>query len=289
MLQEDSNDYILERIVIYTQNKNYEVALKIAKLAGLSVDDILKAEWDKKCNSLIFADDGTVEDKQITYFVAQCSEAFKNAGVSLNKSIEFLSGIPRHISEQDQKFYAFRVIMGWFEGNHVYGEKREQIEHEMWSAYLLTDAKSNIVLNDYQATLKFVLNNQKEPTAFQKMDMMFEEKPFSLTLHEIEVESDVINIEKVEILEESDDIDRWQNAISKLLELKLLVEAFRLSVLFKTSNEYGYRTPVCPVQIMRTCLKLAEGTLLPYDLPQELRLVISSPTLQNKLTGNLIF
>ncbi|CAH2086346.1 unnamed protein product [Euphydryas editha] len=284
MLQEDSNDYILECVVMYTRNKNYDVALKIAKLAGLSVDDILKAEWDKKCNSLIFADDGIVEDKQITNFVAQCSEAFKNAGVSLDKSIEFLSDIPRHISEHDQKFYAYRVIMGWFEENHVYGDKREQIEHEMWSAYLLTDPKTNIILNDYQGTLKFVLNNQKEPTASQKMDMMFEEKPFSMTLHEIEVESDVMNIEKVHILEESDDIDRWQKAVSKLLELKLLVEAFRLSVLFRTSNEYIYRTPACPVQIMRTCLKLAEGTCSPYELPQELRLVISSPTLQNKLT-----
>ncbi|XP_046964656.1 spatacsin isoform X3 [Vanessa cardui] len=284
MLQEDAKDYFIECVQMYTRNKNYDVALKIAKLAELPVDEILIAEWEKKCSNMLLREEAPIEDEDVTFFVAQCSEAFKDAGVTLNKAVDFLSGIPAHITKRDQKFYAYRIIMGWFEENHVYGEKREQIEHEMWYWYALIDPKTTIFLNDYQGTLKYILNNQKEPTASQKMDMLFEEKSFSQTLHEIEVESDVMNIERVEILEEQDDIDRWQRTINKLLELKLLVEAFRLSVLFKVSNEYMYRIPACPVQIMRTCLRLAEGTCSPYELPQELRLVISSPTLQNKLT-----
>lgn len=291
MLQDDASIYFQECVEMYTRDKKYDVALKIAKLADLSVDDILISEWEKKYTKLtsITEDDINVEDKDITRFVAQCSEAFKEAGVTLNKAIEFLSRIPAHMNERHQKFYSYRVMMSWFEENHIYGDKREEIEHEMWESYLLIDPKTDIVFNDYQGTTKFVLNDQKEPFGSPKVDMLYEEKPFTQTLHEIEMESDVMNIEKVEMLEEAEDIERWQKAVNKLLELKLIVEAFRLSALFRTPEEYKYRTPACPVQIIRTCLRLAEGTCSPYELPQELRLVISSPTLQYKLSGKYFF
>ena len=287
MLQDDASSYFQECVEMYTQDKKYDVALKIAKLADLPVDDILISEWEKKYTKLtsITEDDINVEDKDITRFVAQCSEAFKEAGVTLNKAIEFLSRIPTHMNERHQKFYSYRVMLSWFEENHIYGDKREEIEHEMWESYLLIDPKTDIVFNDYQGTIKFVLNDQKEPFGSPKVEVLYEEKPFTQTLHEIEMESDVMNIEKVEMLEEAEDIERWQKAVNKLLELKLIVEAFRLSALFRTPEEYTYRTPACPVQIIRTCLRLAEGTCSPYELPQELRLVISSPTLQYKLSG----
>lgn len=290
MLQDDATDYFQECVDMYTRDKNYDVALKIAKLANLSVDEILISEWQEKCQklTLITEDDVFVEDKDLTLLTAQCSEAFKEAGVTFNKAIEFLPRIPKNMREHDQEFYSYRVIMSWFEENHVYGEKREEIEHKMWEAYLLNNYsinKADIVFLDYQGTIKFVLNDQKEPLGSQRVDMLYEEKPFTSTLHEIEVESDVMNIEKVEMLEEIEEIESWQKAVNKLLELKLMVEAFRLSTLFRIPDEYRYRTQVCPVKIIRTCLRLAEGTCSPYELPQELRLVISSPTLQNKLSG----
>ncbi|XP_045785776.1 spatacsin [Maniola jurtina] len=281
MLEDDAPAYFLECVEMYTREGNYDVALQIAKLAALPVDEILIAEWDKKCTRLtgIIVDDLIVYDEDLTYIIAQCSEAFKEAGVSFNRAIEFLSRV--YVEDFEQKFYAYRVIMSWFEENRVYGEKREEIEHEMWDAYLR--CRVNIAFKDYQGTVNFVLNGQKDSNS-QKVDLVHEEKPFSLTLHEIEVESDVVNIENVELLEYPEDIDRWKKAVSELLELKLLVEGFRLAALYKPPDEYRYGSPVCPVQIIRTCLRLAEGTCSPYELPQELRLVISSPTLQNKLT-----
>ncbi|XP_034840760.1 spatacsin [Maniola hyperantus] len=284
MLGDDAPAYFLERVEIYTREGSYDVALQIAKLAALPVDEILIAEWDKKCTRLtgIIEDDLVVYNEDITYIIAQCSEAFKEAGVTFNRAIEFLSRVAVYVEDFEQKFYAYRVIMSWFEENRVYGEKREEIEHEMWDAYLR--CKVNIAFKDYQGTVSFVLKGQKDLTYSQKVDLVHEEKPFSLTLHEIEVESDVVNIENVELLEYLEDVERWKRAVSELLELKLLVEGFRLAALYKPPEEYRYGSPVCPVQIIRTCLRLAEGTSSPYELPQELRLVISSPTLQNKLT-----
>ncbi|XP_068629577.1 spatacsin isoform X2 [Battus philenor] len=283
LLQEDCDNYLSECIHMYIENEKYEVALKIAKLAGLPVNDILQAEWGHKYKMLHMRE-VDVDDKDLTVFIAQSSEAFKKAAVTFASAIQFLTQYAKSISDPVQKFYSFRIIMSWFEENHEYGRKREEIEHLMWSAYFQVEDQENVLLDCYMTILHFVLTGQKDRTLSKTVGQLNNDKPFSATLHEIEVESDVGNIGHVVTLDEPDAIDNWRKIVNQLLELKLLVEAFRLSALYKTPPEYLYRTPACPVQIIRTCLKLAEGTCSPYELPQELRLVISSPSLQNKLT-----
>ncbi|CAG4989155.1 unnamed protein product [Parnassius apollo] len=283
LLLDECEGYLAECIRMYTDNRKYEVALKIAKLAGLPVNDILKAEWSHK-HEMLFSREFEVEDKDLTLFIAETSEAFKKAAVSFNAATEFLIQHAGAIMDPIQKFYAYRIIMSWFEENLEYGRKREEVEHLMWHSYFQIENHDNVFLNSYQSILHFVLTGQKDRTLSKKIGSMNTDKPFSVTLHEIEVESDLGNIENVVMLEEPDAIDNWRRVVNQLLELKLLVEAFRLSVLFNTPLEIRYRTPTCPVQIIRTCLRLAEGTCSPYELPQELRLVISSPSLQNKLT-----
>lgn len=284
MLQNDADQYLSHCVEMHTANKNYEVALKIAKLAGLPVNDILMAEWNHKHEMLHMKEDA-IEDKDLTLFIAQCSEAFKKAAVTFNKATEFLVYHTNEISDHMQKFYCYRIIMSWFEENLEYGQRREEIEHMMWNSYFQNEKEQEIFLNSYQSTLHFILNGQKDPTLARKIGLVQSEKPFSKTLGEIEIESDVGNIENIVLMEEPEAMDNWRKVISQLLELKLLVEAFRLSALFKMPPEYRYRPPACPVQIIRTCLKLAEGTCTPYELPQELRLVISSPFLQSRLSS----
>ncbi|XP_026744645.1 spatacsin [Trichoplusia ni] len=286
MLQDDSQKYLEECVEMYTINKNYDVALKIAKLSGvslLSFNSILIVEWSCKYENLVAKDD-MIDERAITFFIAECSEAFKKAAVSFAEATEFLVSHVKHISDTSQKFYAYRIIMSWFEENLEYGRRREEIEHLMWDAYFKSESQSSIFLNSYQSTLHFIMNGQKDPNISSKIGQANAEKPFSMMLDEIEIESDVSNIEKVVLLEEPEAIDCWRRVMNQLLSLKLLVDAFRLSALFKSPPEYRYRPPACPVQIVRTCLKLAEGTCSPYELPQELRLVISSPMLQNKLS-----
>lgn len=288
MLQIDFEQYLSQCVEMHTANRNYEVALKIAKLAGLSVNDILIAEWTHKYEMLHMKEDA-VEDKDLTLFIAQCSEAFKKATVSFSKATEFLIHHINEISDCVQRFYSYRIVMSWFEENLEYGQRREEIEHLMWIAYFQSETQCNIFLNSYPSTQHFILNGQKDPTLSRKIGQVNAEKPFSMLLSEIEIESDVGNIENVEPLEELEAVDNWRKVINQLLELKLLVEAFRLSALFKTPPEYRYRPPACPVQIIRTCLKLAEGTCSPYELPQELRLVISSPFTQSKLSSKFYY
>lgn len=283
MLQNDGQQYLAQCVEMYTANRNYDVALKIAKLTGLQVNEILIAEWTHKHEMLHMKEDA-VEDKDLTLFIAQCSEAFKKAVVTFNKATEFLAYHVKEISNSVQKFYSYRIVMSWFEENLEYGQKREEVEHLMWSAYFQCQLQDEIFLNSYQSTLHYILNGQRDSTLSRKIGLVNAEKPFSKMLDEIEIESDVGNIENIVLLEEPEAIDNWRKVMHKLLELKLLVEAFRLSALFKTPPEYRYRPPACPVTIMRTCLKLAEGTCTPYELPQELRLVISSPFMQSKLS-----
>ncbi|XP_061711592.1 spatacsin [Cydia pomonella] len=283
MLQDDSGQYLLRCVESYTASRNYDVALKIAKLASVPVNDILMAEWAHKHEMLLMKEDA-VDNKEWTLFIAKCSEAFKKAAVTFNDATDFLVYYVNEITDTVQKFYAYRIIMSWFEENLEYGQKRERIEHLMWDAYFKSDSQNEVFLNSYQSTLHFILNGQKDPSLSRKIGVVDTEKPFSMELREIEVESDVGNIEDVVMLEDVEAVENWRRVINQLLELKLLVDAFRLSALFKAPSEHMYRSPPCPVQIIRTCLKLAEGSCLPYDLPQELRLVISSPYLQNKLT-----
>lgn len=284
LLQEDCEGYLSDCIRMYTDNKDYDVALRIAKLAGLPVNDILKAEWAHK-HEMLLARDVEMEDKDLTLFIAESSEAFKKACVTFQAATEFLTQYASAIADPAQRFYSYRIIMSWFEGSLEYGRRREEIEHMMWCAYFQVENQESVFLNSYQSILHFVLSGQKDRASSNKVGQLNAERPFSATLHEIEVESDVGNIENVVVLEEPDAIDSWRRVVSQLLELRLLVAAFRLSALFKTPPEYRYRGPVCPVQIVRTCLRLAEGTCSPYELPQELRLVISSPSLQHNLTG----
>ncbi|RVE48988.1 hypothetical protein evm_006346 [Chilo suppressalis] len=284
MLQEDSNDYLAECIERYTINRNYDVAFEIAKLAHLPVNDILKSEWTHKYQMLVNKEDAVLDEKELTLFIAQCSEAFKKASVCFKEATEFLVHYTENITEAIQKFYAYRIIMSWFHENHEYGLQREQIEHRMWDAYFVCEPNNDVFLNGYHSTIHFILNGQKDQTISKKIGIINAAKPFSMAIGEIEVDSDVGNIEDIMLLEDPEAIDNWRKVIGQLLELRLLVDAFRLSALFKTPPEYRYRYPCCPVQIIRTCLKLAEGSCSPYELPQELRLVISSPTLQNKLT-----
>ncbi|XP_075969703.1 spatacsin [Anticarsia gemmatalis] len=283
MLQDDSQEYILECVEMYTANRNYDVALKIARLTGVPVNGILIAEWTHKYENLLSKDDA-LDDKAMTLFIAECSEAFKKSSVMFKDATEFLVSHVNNISDSVQRFYSYRIIMSWFEENLEYGIRREEIEHLMWEAYFKSEAQNTIFLNSYQSTLHFIINGQKDQNISSKIGKADAEKPFSMMLDEIEIESDVSNIEKVVILEEPEAVDSWRRVMNQLLELKLLVDAFRLSALFKNPPEYRYRPPACPVQIVRTCLKLAEGSCSPYELPQELRLVISSPMLQNKLS-----
>lgn len=287
ILQEDSKQYLLECVEMYTKNRNYHVALKIAKLADLSVNDILISEWTHRFEEMQIREE-EVHNKSITYFIAECSEAFKKAAVTFKDATDFLISYTSNITDTVQKFYAYRIIMSWFEENLEYGQRREEIEHLMWNAYFSGVTESTIFLNNYESTLHFILNGQKDAELSRKLGLRNAEKSFTMMLNEIEIESDVGNIENVVLLEEPEAIDIWRRVMNQLLELRLLVDAFRLSALFKTPPEYRYRPPACPVQIVRTCLKLAEGTCSPYELPQELRLVISSPMLQNKLSRKFI-
>lgn len=283
ILQDDVQQYLIQCVDMYTTNKNYDIALKIAKLADIPVNNILTAEWTHKYESLLMREEG-IEDKDITLFIAQCSEAFKSAVVPFKDTTEFLITYVNKISDAAQKFYSYKIIINWFEENLEYGRKREEIEHLMWDAYFKAE-HGTIILSSQKNTLDFILSGQKDANLMSKASIEGNKRTFSLMLHEIEVESDVGNIEDVVLLEEPEAIDNWRRVVYRVLELGLLVDAFRLSTLFKTPAEYKYKPPACPVQIVRTCLKLAEGTCSPYELPQELRLVISSPVLQNKLSS----
>lgn len=285
MLQIDAQEYIIQCVEMYTSKRSYDIALKIAKLAEVPVNDILVAEWTDKYYNLSMKED--LDDKDVTVFIAQCSIAFKNAAVSFKNATEFLIGHVTEINNAVQKFYSYRIVMSWFEQDCQYGSRREEVEHLMWDAYFRSEAQNSILLSDYVSTFHFVLNGQKDANASRKIGLANAEKPFTSPLSKIEVVSHVASIENVVLLEEPEEVDCWRQVMSQLLELKLLVEAFRLSALFKAPQEYRYRPPTCPVQIIRTCLKLAEGSCSPYELPQELRLVISSPLLQNKLSSKL--
>lgn len=210
LLQDDSTDYLSECVELYIANRNYDVALKIAKLANLPVNDILKAEWTHQYQMLVNKEDVAIEDKDITLFVAQCSEAFKKASVTFKDATDFLVQQAENITDGLQKFYSYRIIMSWFEESLEYGARREEIEHRMWEAYFDCEPQNDVFLNTYFSTLHFILNGQKDPSVSRKIGLVDAEKPFSLTLGEIEIESDLGNIENVVMLEDAEAIDAWR-------------------------------------------------------------------------------
>lgn len=281
IIYDNNSEYVSQCIESYTANQYYDVALKLAKISNLLVDDILISEWKQKYEELLLKDDG-LDCKSYTNFIAQASEAFKKASVTFGPAVKFLNEYILEIQNSVQKFYSYRIVLSWYEVNFEFGKEREEIEHSMWSAYFDCESNNDIFLNDYQSTSNFVLKGQKEPTQIDVLS----HKHFSKLLSEVEIESDVNNINNVITLDNSEAINMWKKTISNLLELKLTVEAFRLSALFRASPEYSYQPPPCPVQVIRTCLKLAEGECSPYELPQELRLVIASSCLQQKLSSS---
>ncbi|CAK1545304.1 unnamed protein product [Leptosia nina] len=280
LLEDNSDTYLLECLDAY-KNKCNDVAFKIAKMAALPIDDIIVTEWRRKSEGFLKDMDreNPLCDEDVVKFIADCSGAFKSTGVTCRRATQFLHSLVQNISQVGQKFYAYRIIMSWFDEHHEYGPAREDTEHSMWTCFFHSKNRDSILLDTYESTLNFTLSLQRN--VCRKYGTATDQ-PFCMTLHEIEVESDVGNIERVVTLDD-EDIDIWRKTINRLLEMKLIVEAFRLSKLFKVADEFLCRS-ACPVQIMRTCLKLAEGTCTPYELPQDLRLVISSPTLQHKLS-----
>ncbi|GBP24773.1 Spatacsin [Eumeta japonica] len=273
----------LEMGHVRTLHESMLIFFPIAKLAGLPVNNILIAEWTHKYDEMLLKEDSVVEEKDVTLFIAQCSEAFKKASVTFSDAVNFLLSHIADMSESIQKFYSYKIVLSWFEENYEYGSTREGIEHLMWDSYFKSD-QQKIFLNSYHSILHFLLSGQKDYNVAKKMGQLNSEKPFSMQLEEIEIQSDILNIHNVVLLENEDIIEKWKSVLNYLLELKLMAEAFRLSALFKIPPEYKNRSPPCPVQVVRTCLKLAEGNCSPYELPQELRLVISSPLIQQKFS-----
>lgn len=283
VLQDDYCQYLTECVKSYTNNKDYEVALKIAKLASLPVNDILIAEWSHKHYLMLVKENVVLQDKDWTLYIAECSEAFKQASVTFDEGVTFLTHYAKDVKDNIQVYYCCKIILSWFDDHLQYGKRREEIEHAMWDAYFQTDDPSSIFIHNHQSTLHFILNGQKDQNASRSLAITVD-KPFSKQMTEIDIESDIRNIDSVVILDDDEMVELCRKALNQLLELKLTTDAYRLSALYSVPVEYKYKPPACPVQIVTTCLKLAERTLSPYELPQELRLVISSPSLQHKLS-----
>lgn len=233
MLTDESQHYISQWVESYTQSKNYDLAHRIAKLAGLPVNDVLIAEWSHKHELLLMKEDVILDDKGLTLFIAQCSEAFKKTLVTFDAAVKFLTRFVQTMTDMKQRFYSYRVILSWFVDNLQYGKAREEIEHLMWDAYFQCESQSELFLNNYHSTLHFILGGQRDQNLAKKIGQLNSEKPFSLLLSEIETESDVANIDNVVLLKDTKLIDAWRKAMNHLLELKLMVDAFRLSALFR--------------------------------------------------------
>lgn len=283
IISDTRNYYLCQCIKTYIANRDYDVALNIAKLSGLCVNDILISEWQYKHEQSTMRED-PLTDSDTTTFIAEASEAFKKACVTFNDAVTFLTLYINDITDPLYKFYSYRIVLSWYEEKLEFGPNRENMEHLMWAAYFQCE-DSKLSLNSSQVTIHYILNGQKDWKASKEIATVHCDKPFYMLLSELEIESDVANIENIVLLEEQNAIKVWRKTVNLLLELKLTVEAFRLATLFKIPTEFRCCPPACPVQIIRTCLKLAEGTCSPYELPQELRLVISSPYTHNTLSS----
>lgn len=274
-------EYLQHCVDVYIAEENFEVALSFAMIAGCSVDDILIAEWNAKYKAI--STDASISDIDRCIFITKCSEAFKKAGVSPNETIAFLYKHVKEILDCTQKFYSCRILLRWFNEKMVTVDiLMEKIEVEMWDAYLSSKCGSSIFLSEFDATTVFILNGQANVEVVN--DTLIQYNFFSHTVNEIEILADVANITNVKELN-PEFAEKWRCLINKLLDKKMFVDAFRVAAMFKLPENYKTRS-YCPLILVKTCMKLAEHLVTPYDLPSELRLVISSPIHQRSLSDS---
>lgn len=276
----------LENLV---ESKMYEKALEFAKLVELPIEHILIADWTERYKSLNDSSDNTSQEsneQSSLLFWAQCSLTFREACANPIVTVEFLKKQCDNIGDTSHKFYILRLILYWFnklseDALTEMSFKKDTIEFEMWMAYLNSENDGKLQLLGEDATYDYIL---KEKCNFLADKNSCVQVVFRKLLNEIEQDSNVNNMSITGRMLGIEQTDKWCRSLGRLLECGLVDEAWRLSKMFSPPQGYSPRT-LYSIQLVESCLRLAEGTMNAYELPHSLRLLVSTSSSRFRLSG----
>lgn len=276
----------LENLV---ESKMYEKALEFAKVVDLPIEYILIADWTERYKSLNDSSGNTSQESNENsslVFWAHCSLTFREACANPIVTVEFLKKQSDNISDNSHKFYILRLILYWFNklSEDALSElsfKRDTIELEMWMAYLNSENDSKLQLLGEDATYDYILKEKCRSLADKNAEVQV---VFRKLLNEIEQDSNVNNMSITGRILSIEETDKWCRGLGRLLECCLVEEAWRLSKMFNAPQGYSPRT-LYSIQLVESCLRLAEGTMNAYELPDSLRLVVASSSSRFRLSG----
>ncbi|KAF4531594.1 hypothetical protein B566_EDAN010060 [Ephemera danica] len=217
---------------------NFAQALKLARIAGLPRDSVVMAQWNNAIEQL---ENTTEIDRD---FWKKCQSAFEEANIQPLVAAEFFQ---QHADTRDSKAERYDVLifmkLSMRKRPDCYLTKAVEVELEMW-----------------KARLQLHVSEETEDKGPPKL--------FTKTKKEVMAEAGVGYLELETRLKDVEQIAALDSVIGDLLDQGDISTAVRLEGLFCHKNR--------DVQILLTCMSLAEGEIQACQLSSEQRMMIDN-------------
>ncbi|XP_067002124.2 spatacsin [Anabrus simplex] len=229
------------------QSKHFSQALDLASLTHLPKDTILVAQWQD-----IF--EHHCSEKQslgmdYSTFWSNCNDAFKEANLKPYTAGKFFHSVAEKIDDCRERYYVLELALVWFhhtavdEKPEIHYKEMASVEVKMWTSWLQAESELPLYYgNDSPGLLRSL-----------KSDII--------------KSSDTSTLETPLPMSDEQKRTKLNSLIGKLLDQGDVVSAFRVESLFGHENQ--------DLQILLTCMSLAEGELTPYQLTTQQRLLLS--------------
>ncbi|XP_069672308.1 spatacsin [Periplaneta americana] len=236
---------------------SYQEALQFVSLVELPKDSVILAQWSHEFNKI---DQMTCSQTDIdcASFWYKCHEAFSEAEVNRKNAVDFFKEHSEKVLLYKERYHILKLALNWMRKGDEFEEsfsdkssdsEEDAMEMEMWKCLLQVDT-------------------ELEESLLQKLTDT-DSKLLNKTKSELQKNSKISAIVPCTSLTEDKYKSRLDVLIGRLLDQGDIPTACRLEAMFCHRNQ--------DLQLLWTCMSLAEGEITPYQLSAEHRLLLSEP------------
>ncbi|GLH06998.1 Uncharacterized protein GBIM_12563 [Gryllus bimaculatus] len=230
-----------------SQSKQFSCALQLASASGLCRDPVLVAQWSDKFEQSAKRPLG----RSFLGFWKKCDDTFHSEKVYPHTAAKFFQFHAEKLTDLEEKFHVLQLAVSWLQEALLkvtdfcpvdFKKEMASVELNMWNCWL-------------QASYELPLGteNTNPEMLYSTKNVILEQAGVTDMIISPEISNE--EKQKVHVL------------LGKLLDLGSMVSACRVEAMYGVKHQ--------DLNILLLCLGLAEGTVSPYELTSEQRLLFS--------------
>ncbi|XP_071562080.1 spatacsin isoform X1 [Temnothorax nylanderi] len=229
-----------------TAIENYSTALELACCAGLNASEIILAQARNTFKQSINGD-GQVNST----FWTQCAQDFNKYNVPPQVAVEFFVEHAEKVVSHKERYEVLKLAYETLKNTEIEQQIIDTLEMAMWKSCILAGPEN----------IEFDYNNY----TFNKL--------------KTELLSGLDKLQVTCSLIDENEKNAVENLINKLLDLRKLDIALRISVIFNYNHK--------DLQILMLCLSLAEGEISPANLTSQQKSLLEERNQKQQKYGTL--